>query len=137
MFSLIAFGVDAPILRIYPTGSNYICNPPVEDTDKDYLVLCENLDDTICAIMRDGWQSCVSDNGEADFYTEEQEYGVKWTAYRKGVFNLMLTMDSNWYHASVIATEYCKAFNIQDKERRIRIFRFLKYKEPLQEGDIV
>jgi hypothetical protein len=136
MYSLKLFGIDGVVLGLYPTGSYYICNPPVEDTDRDFLVLCEDLRETITLLLKDGWESCVDDEGQADFYTEEQEYGIRWTAYRKGIYNLMITEDSNWYYASVIATEYCRIFNIQDKEHRIRIFRFLKYKEALQAGDI-
>lgn len=138
MFSLKCFGVDFFALGLYPTGSNYICNPPVEDTDKDFLILCEDSYTLIKTLLQNGWESCIDEDNieETEFYKEEQEYGVKWTAYRKGTFNLMITEDNNWYFASVVATEYCRTFNIQDKEQRIRIFRFLKYKEPLQEGDI-
>lgn len=33
-------------ISCFPTGSNYICNPPVEDTDIDTMYLVHNVEET-------------------------------------------------------------------------------------------
>jgi hypothetical protein len=123
---------------VYPTGSRYTCFPPVLDTDDDYIALVEELQKEYTVLESLGWDDCYKDKSQeaAQKYAEEKEYGVLWHAFRKGITNVMITSDLHWYLASVAATELCKAQNIKDKEHRIRIFRNLKYNEPITIDDM-
>jgi exonuclease III len=108
------------------------------DTDEDYLCLVENVNDTYTDLENKGWIDCYRENPDfaGNAYREEKEYGVTWYAFRKDTVNVMITSDMDWYIASVAATELCKALNIQNKQRRIRIFRNLKYREPILVEDM-
>lgn len=125
-------------ISIYPTGSKYICNPPVLNTDEDYLVLVEDFNSTYFSLESSEWEDCLpldTEEGAAN-YRDEKEYGILWHSFRKDNLNIIFTADKNWYFACVAATELCKSWNILEKDKRIRIFRNLKYKEPLAEGDL-
>ena len=45
----------------FPTGSNYICNPPVTSTDIDQMFLVYNLEETKKTLLKDGWTLCGHD----------------------------------------------------------------------------
>lgn len=122
-------------ISVYPTGSRYTCTPPVMDTDEDYLVLVEDFNKVYYKLISpfSDWEDCMP-QGSPEFiqaYTDERQYGISWNAFRKGQINIMITGDMHWYLASVAATELCRKLNIQSKEQRIRIFRHLKYGEPV------
>lgn len=133
---LESYGIN--IVHIYPTGSNYICNPQVIDTDIDILVLVTDINGSYNACTCRDWEDCYREATPKEHlaYQEEKRYGVIWHALRRGIINIMIVEDIDWYHASVAATELCKAWNILDRDRRIRIFRNLKYGEPLQKDDL-
>ena len=60
-------------ISYFHTGSNYICNPPVENTDIDYMYYVNDLDECIAYLKTNGWKVC---GGE--------EYNVDmWIAFRK------------------------------------------------------
>lgn len=126
-------------ISVYPTGSKYTCTPPVLDTDEDYLVLVEDFNKVYLELSESpDWEDCMPSGTEAfkDAYQDEKSYGMSWNAFRHASINIMVTGDINWYMASVAATEYCRVHNVQDKAQRIRIFRNLKYREPLLPGDL-
>lgn len=126
-------------ISVYPTGSKYICNPPVLNTDEDYLVLVTDFNAVYQKLMSwdSPWEDCMPPGSDefASAYEDEKAYGIPWNAFRLGEVNIMVTQDKDWYFASVAATELCKAWNVLDKDKRIRIFRNLKYREVLVEGD--
>lgn len=129
-------------ISVYPTGSRYICNPPILDTDDNYLVLVEDARGVYSKLINDGWEDCLklavdgSGKDAIDSYIDEQSYGVVWYAFRKGAINIMVSENWDWYVSSCAATELCKALNIKEKEQRIRIFRNLKYREHILLEDL-
>lgn len=105
------------------TGSNYTCDPPVVNTDIDYLVLVQDLWHALGALADEGWTLCEGKDGA---YEEDDTYSLDWYAVRKGSFNLILTADPGWYQRAVQATTICKMHNILDKADRIIVFRWVR-----------
>lgn len=99
------------------TGSNYICNPPVTNTDIDELFLVTDLEKSINTLINLGWERCG-----------KEEYGIgNWVAYRKGNLNALLTNDYNYFMQFLKATEEAKRLNLLEKKDRISLFeRYLK-----------
>lgn len=96
------------------TGSNYICNPPVEDTDIDYICYTTNA----ANLRKIEAQGFVLDGVD---YTDNphQEF---WS-YKKGYINLIITDDLAFYNRFVEATEEAKRLNLTNKKDRIELFQ--------------
>jgi len=111
------------LVSFQETGSNYICNPPVVDTDIDYIVLVNDIEKAHTTLIKGPW-----------VYTSleyETMAGDNFKCYRRGMHNLIVTQDTNWYLKFCAATEYCKAKNVLKKEDRIMYFSLIlhdKYK---------
>lgn len=102
--------------EVEPTGSSYICNPPVVDTDIDFVVYSPTL-----AKLHE-W--CVV-NG---FKTNFEDYAIEeFRSYKRGVINLIVTNDATFYKRSVKATEVARQLNLLDKQQRIDLFDFVMY----------
>ena len=101
-----------------PVGSRETVNPPPQDTDQDYMVLCaglQQLNQLKKAITSDG------------FTVDGKNYeGTTWTSYRKGDLNLIVTCDNRLYYRTVLAARICKALNLKDKEDRITVHGMLR-----------
>lgn len=97
------------------TGSNYICTPPIENTDIDIMYLVYSLEEANFELIQDGWQVCGA-----------EEYGLKvWRAYRKDNYNVLITDDRNHYDRFEAATELAKKRNLLKKEDRINLFTII------------
>lgn len=106
------------VIKSHPTGSNYICNPPVTDTDIDTVLLVQG--DWDGALIEDGYSSSDSDNMEYD------SLGI-FTTWRKGNINYIVTEDERFYNLFVKATEEAKFLNLKNKEDRISLFQKILY----------
>lgn len=102
----------------HPTGSNYICDPPVENTDIDTIVLAN--EDFETELRSSGW----SDNN-----TENLEYESmgQFTSYRKGNLNYIVTNNPLFYHRFVKATRIAKEQNLINKTDRVALFQEVLY----------
>lgn len=97
----------------WPTGSRYICNPPVLTTDEDYLFLMkEGVEDLL-------EQEGFSTNYDTDFYQDVPFF----YSYRKGPINLIVTHDKEFYDKFKEATEEAKRLNLLKKEDRVALFQ--------------
>lgn len=101
------------IIKSYPTGSRYICNPAPKDTDNDTVILVNGFYDYDTILRDDGWEDCGPD------YDNVGEF----RAYRKGEENYIVTEDPEFYDSYVKATEGAKALNLLKKEDRIALFQ--------------
>ena len=111
-------------LKVQRTGSSYTCNPPVLDTDVDYLVFVDDWASAVQYLAHAlGW---TLSSGNVEEYEQDEDYSDTWYACRKDQFNAMVTNDIGWYEGAVRATEVCKARNVLDKEDRKAIFRFMR-----------
>lgn len=121
------------------SGSRVICDPPVMDTDVDYLVLVDDLDVAGAFFHAYDWHNCLEnwldkedkDKGamDASGYAVELECGARFQAWRQGEVNVILTDDETLHMRSVAATLLAKQLNLQSKEERIKLFRCIKFGE--------
>lgn len=98
----------------FPTGSNYICDPPVTDTDIDMMFYVEHIEDVQRTLHKLGWTSCDHSEGY-DGYDD-------WRAYRKGNENALITTNLQYFNRFYQATELAKKKNLLNKEDRIKLF---------------
>lgn len=108
------------VICAHPTGSRYICDPPVLNTDNDTIFLVNGYYDYDKILLKDGWKRCAD---------EEYEVGESFQAYRKGDENYIVTEDDSFYFCFVKATEGAKALNLKDKSDRIALFQGVVYKK--------
>jgi len=96
----------------FPTGSSYICNPPVLDTDIDVMHLVYDMEEVNKELLKDGWTLCGQD---------EYALGV-WAAYRKDKLNALVTTSKKYFDKFFNATQEAKKLNLLKKEDRINLF---------------
>lgn len=113
---------DEEILRWLPTGSFYICQPQVLDTDKDYVVLVKDLNKSQSKLQELGYKASISDSDEYDL---EAEGGFM--CYRKGDINLIVTEDEKFFLKFWEATVLAKQLNLKEKNDRIYLFKYVLY----------
>lgn len=112
------------ILEKHPTGSNYICNPPVTTTDIDFVCLLNEGDLKVAKAfaIADGWELCGKDYAPGDFL-----------AFRKDKLNYICVDKEEIYNKWIAATEEAKSLNLLNKEDRIKCFeKHLGVKEKRQ-----
>lgn len=103
------------------TGSRVICDPAPVDTDEDWVCFQPHYDDAIKALEADGFKS----EGLPEFYTGNNRGSFR--SLRKGVLNLILTDDKEFFDLFVSATELARRFNLQEKADRIALFQVVLY----------
>lgn len=110
-------------ITIAKTGSNYICTPPVEDTDIDFVILCSTLD----------WEKIQTHLQTLGYTTESyitkpsNEKDSIFVSYRKGKINYIITCFPNLFSKFIIATSLAKSLNLQSKQQRITLFQYILY----------
>ena len=124
--------IPFPYLSAHPTGSRYTVRPAVLTTDDDWLVLVEDLAAAEkVANESANWEPCAGVAGpktlgiETD-YSAEAGYW-RFSAWRWGSVNLIVTDDKTMYLRSVAATLLAAKLNLQNKEERIALFREIKF----------
>lgn len=98
------------------TGSRYICDPPVMDTDDDYICLVASLTEIHKTLMQDGWD--LGGSGYRNSLFSSHKKTVNGTT-----MNLICTDDADYFKRFLHATETAKKLNLTDKEDRIILFR--------------
>lgn len=102
---------DGLVIAYHETGSIYICNPPVTNTDFDVVVLVSDAGKYHDFLSESGWVV----GGFADKKSA-------FTSYKKYYYNLIVTNSPSWYTKFCAATELAKAMNLTNKEDRITLF---------------
>ena len=110
----------------FPTGSNYICNPPVTNTDVDEMFLVDDLQEVNFQLTGLGWTKCGL---EEETYQDKPSH---WAAYRKENMNALLTTDLKYFMNFFKATEEAKHLNLLNKEDRVALFQKILGEEPKQ-----
>jgi hypothetical protein len=116
---------DKCIAKFQATGSRYICNPPVTNTDEDYIVLI-NGSDAVQYLKSLGFVPSIND----DYNNMSKD---RFVSFRRGDINLIVTSSAWFYNNFVKATELAKEFNLTDKKHRIMLFEALLF-EALRAG---
>lgn len=113
-------------IKRFPTGSRFICNPPVMDTDEDWVILVENKDvavDRLTSMVGEAWTIGGSGSGRrggSSVFTSLKRHTVFPSS--GGVVNAIITADFGFYSRFKAATAIAKRLNILRKEDRIALF---------------
>jgi hypothetical protein len=107
------------LLKWHPTGSNYICDPPVLDTDVDFILLVDY--EVLTSLEKLGYFNTSEDTMED--YPDDDGF----TTYRRANVNLIVIEDAVIYGRLVTATEIAKRLNLTDKQERIDLFQGVLY----------
>ena len=122
--------LDPCVIKAHPTGSNYICDPPVNDTDIDWVILIKYNPTLFGELEQLGWKWCGADpeagaggnpyenSGETDTH-----YARSFTAYRRGQYNLIFVESESEFDRWVKATEEARKLNLTNKADRIELFQ--------------
>lgn len=110
-----------------PTGSRYICNPPVEGTDEDYVVLAIDPNELVKKLRQHGFV----ETGDEDEYPED---GI-FSTMRFGEINLIITEDEGFFGRFVAATEISRKLNLLNKPDRVALFQAVLYGNVVQLND--
>ena len=112
----------------HPTGSRFICDPPVLDTDDDWIILVKDLEYAKCKAARLDWHSA-----DAGYYREgsdHEELGPFVSMrHSEGNSNYIFTEDAEFYDRYVAATLLAKKYNLLNKPDRIQLFHGVLYGE--------
>lgn len=108
----------------YPTGSRHILTPPVTDTDEDYLIYSGPYQLGVF-LERAGFDD-EAETAPGAYDTSNN----KFTSWRRGDLNLIVTNDREFASLYQVATQICAKFNVQDKADRIAIFEAIVDKRP-------
>lgn len=108
---------------IYQTGSSVICNPPVTDTDIDYVIYT-NKEYKLDTFLKS--------KGYKKSYAEEKGYDLEkegFSCYRLNNINLIITTAREWYLKWVLATKVARKLNLKVKADRVMLFKAILYDE--------
>lgn len=108
---------------IYKTGSSVICDPPVLDTDIDFIIHTTDMEGLLRFLRENNYCSSITDEGEYELETEGFE------CLRHGNINLILTENRVFYSRWVRATQLAKQFNLLKKTDRISLFQEVIYSD--------
>lgn len=107
-----------------PVGSAVTCNPPVTNTDLDFLVLANDWQPFLSQALRDGWE--LSAYWESHDLLNAMETGG-FVSLRKGNMNILLTACEDFKKKFLVATSLAKRFNLLNKKDRIALFQGVLY----------
>ncbi len=106
---------------IYQTGSSVICDPPVTDTDIDYVIYTNEEVKLDTFLKCEGFTKSCADEEEYDL--EEEGF----TCYRRENINLIIINERSWYRKWVLATKVARKLNLKVKADRVMLFRAILY----------
>lgn len=115
-------------LARHPTGSRFICDPPVLDSDNDWVILVEDLEYAKYKAARLDWYSAGS--GYYREGSDHEELGPFVSMrHSEGNSNYIFTDDAEFYDRYVAATLLAKKHNLLNKVDRIQLFHTVLYGE--------
>lgn len=106
------FPQELPVTDFFVTGSAYVCDPPVNDTDVDVAIMIRPLH------PRD-----VRSMFEAAGWTQDGKgyEGTGFMSFRKDIYNLIVNMNLHFFKSLQLYTQVAKVLNIKDKAQRIML----------------
>lgn len=111
---------------ITPVGSSVTCDPPVLDTDRDFLVMAKEgmVNELYAALVKSGWVTTSID--EYASTSDEKPF----RSYRKGKANYIVTDCKEYHKKFMYATYLAKRFNLLHKADRVDLFNCILYGVP-------
>lgn len=107
---------------IYATGSAVICNPPVLNSDKDFIICATNPRLLIEFLVKNNFEVSLNNDGTYKFNPDD---GI--TCLRRDEVNLVVTASRDFYLKFVEATDLAKKLNLLEKSQRIALFQYVLY----------
>lgn len=132
--SILPSKVVPNVLISMRTGSSYICNPPVEDTDVDYVLLVDNIQGIGAALLAEGWRNCLDDAKDACTLPKDSKHSPR-LIVRKDEYNLIIVDSSESFNIWRISTDLAKRFNLLVKEDRVDLFSAIRDRYLASEED--
>jgi len=113
---------------IYVTGSHYTCDPPVQDTDKDYLVYwpCKDLPKKVNELCKDCSFELCGDYEEEQAFQDGHFLAIRNEDFSPSI-NCIITNNEDFADRWLCATHVAKMLNLTSKEDRIAIFDLFLY----------
>jgi hypothetical protein len=113
---------------VHPTGSSYICDPPVLTTDEDWLMYVDP--DKLNLFRAFAYAYQFARSTQVGSYARISEQKDRFMAYRSLIgcqygpnLNLIVTCDKDFYDKFRMATEESKRLNLLEKSERIELFQ--------------
>lgn len=107
---------------IVPVGSRVTCSPPPTDTDEDFLLLVENMNDAASKLIDIGFSAYMTHEQFEDYKALHGVSRGRFTSLRLGDVNYIVTESAFFFDRFLTATHICKTMNVMDKQHRILIF---------------
>lgn len=122
--------IECTHLAAWPTGSRYICNPPVTNTDDDYVLFVEDIKAAYLELLDTNWTIGGANN--ASYAVEDIDNWFSAKKHINGeVVNYIVVSDQDQFSKWVTATELAKKLNLLKKEDRIALFEVVVKGEKL------
>ena len=102
------------------TGSRYVCNPSVRNTDADF-VLVDSLENR--QLLKN---LCFRSSKKRCKYNVEENGSIV-EAFRNSAINVILTRDEETLAAWSVASKVAALLNLKEKNERIALFKALLY----------
>ena len=107
-----------PYIRAHRTGSSFICDPPVLDTDIDIVLWYQDV----------AFPQIAAEN----HWEVGEDYGLGMLTFRKDQYNIIALTEQKDFYKWIGATYVAKGLNLMDKGDRIAMFDALIYDAPLR-----
>ena len=115
---------EMPNRDCHETGSRYICNPPVMDTDEDWIFDCSEKGQYQKAA------DYLRDNGFSMKDIKDDDYDEiceNFMSFRKDDLNIIICNKHSFFKKFLLATYIAKELNILEKPKRILLFQAIIY----------
>lgn len=118
--------IEAMCEKLTPVGSRVTCNPPVMDTDADYLAL----------LVEDGFHEFWQNLLDAGFTLDGSEVRAdanivgaddSFQSFSLNGINIIATASVEFYNRFIAASSIAKRLNLLDKSDRIALFQAVLY----------
>lgn len=119
----LQFNPTYPIDSCYRVGSSVTCEPPVNNTDEDWLILVPDLRWVINELHEACWK-IAEDEQYISTRTSTQNLFV---SAKKDRFNLLVTEDIVFYTRFVAASLLSKEMNLLNKTDRVNLHSIILY----------
>ena len=113
-------------LGLEPVGSRVTCDPPVLNTDEDYLVLVapEAMPDVHMALLRAEFALDGSNTADAVSTVPEED---RFQSFSNDTVNIILTRSPKFFRRFMAATYVARRLNLRVKGDRIALFQAVLY----------
>jgi hypothetical protein len=118
---------------ISATGSRFMCDPPVMNTDEDYLVdlSCSSHQSTVTRLLI---EQGFTVQGSIESATRNSGHRSEFKSWRRGTLNLITTVLVSFANRHRQATALCRRLNLLKKADRIAVFQIIMYGEEYGEN---